>query len=134
MVVWVKEKPLLLPLKLWSTDYLFYMLKQKEDKINSTCSTKNEKTKSQNKKNKKDPVWSKPVIVNYVWKSKKKKYDLHNFYRILKKVIVSSLKKHVHALPTTNQNLDTIMYYEEENLEATRYVAVFKLLLCGIRN
>ena len=50
-------------------------------------------TKSQNEKNKKDPVWSKPVIVNYVWKSKKKKYDLHNFYRILKKVIVSSLKK-----------------------------------------
>ena len=45
MVVWVKEKPLLLPLKLWSTDYLFYMLKQKEDKINSTCSTKNENNK-----------------------------------------------------------------------------------------
>ena len=120
MVVWVKEKPLLLPLKLWSTDYLFYMLKQKEDKINSTCSTKNENNKKSEWKNKKDPVWSKPVIVNYVWKSKKKKYDLHDFYRILKKVIVSSLKKHVHALPTTtNQNLDTIMYYEEENLEAT---------------
>ena len=93
MVVWVKEKPLLLPLKLWSTDYLFYMLKQKEDKINSTCSTKNENNKKSDWKNKKDPVWSKPVIVNYVWKSKKKKYDLHNFYRILKKVIVSSLKK-----------------------------------------
>ena len=55
--------------------------------------------------------------------------------RFKKSDCLSLKKSTLHALPTTKkQNLDTIMYYEEGNLEATRYVAVFKLLLCGLRN